>query len=112
MIKQEIELSRTNVTPAEFCAYVRHQLRKHEMDLFAIDIDLEYWKAGNDMNFNIYHENAAEYGGCDHEISVSKPYEMQTYVHNADGSVYNQIMEFNFWDDKKGSAYFYLLNIC
>lgn len=35
---------------------------------------------------------------------------MQTYVRNWDGTVYNMIMEFTFWDKKTGTGYFYFLN--
>ena len=45
-----------------------------------------------------------------YERSVSKPYECQTYVRNWDGSTYNEIIEFDFWDDKTGTGYYYLLD--
>lgn len=71
------------------------------------DIDLDYWARGNDIEFD-YHN--IEGKPCRAERSVSKPYEMQTYIKNWDGTVYNMILEFNFWDDKTGTGYFYFLN--
>ena len=104
MKKEELELTRKNVTPAQFAAYVRHQIRKHGLEIIcAEDIDLDYWKRGGDLEFNTKHDGI-------HEKSVSKPYEMQTYIRNADGTVYNLIMEFIFWDDKTGNGYFYFIN--
>ena len=107
-MREELEAMRTNVTPAQFAAYVRSQIRKHNFKwISAGDIDFEYWKTGGDLEFN-YHDDPEK--PCKAEKSVSKPYEMQTYVMNWDGTVYNMIMEFNFWDEKTGSGYFYYLN--
>lgn len=108
MFREEIELTRRNVTPAQFTAYVRSQLRKHNFcGICPGDIDTEYWKAGNDLNF-YYRDDPDK--PCKVEKSVSKPYEMQTYVMNWDGTVYNEIMEFTFWDNETGTGYFYYLN--
>lgn len=110
MKKEELELTRTNVTPAAFLAYVRSMIRKHDLTaISAGDIDLEYFRAGNDMNFDISGRRNP-YTACMHERSVSKPYEMQTYVMNWDGSVYNHIMEFEFDDENTGHGYCYILN--
>jgi hypothetical protein len=43
-------------------------------------------------------------------IYVIKPFEMHTYIKNFDGSVYNEICEFTFWDDKRGNGYYYQAN--
>lgn len=105
--KEELELSRNNVTPAQFCAYVRRMIKAHNLEnISAGDIDREYWAAGGDLEFS-YHDEPGK--PCRAEKSVSKPYEMQTYVSNWDGTVYNLIMEFNFWDEKTGSGYFYFV---
>lgn len=102
---EEMEIERTNLTPAEFASYVRAKIRKARFETCcAEDIDLNYWKLGNDLNFYYYNETDKP---CKSEVSVSKPYEMQTYVLNWDGTVYNMIMEFNFDNEKKGSGYFY-----
>lgn len=109
MERTELELTRRGVTPARFAAYVRAQIRKHDLKglLSAEDIDLDYWRRGGDLEFD-YHDIPGK--PCKAEKSISKPYEMQTYVRNWDGTVYNMIMEFTFWDGKTGTGYFYFLN--
>lgn len=108
MHKEELELMRHDVTPAQFLAYVRHQIRKHNLTaICADDITLRYFANGNDLNFSYKY---GPDGPCKEERSVSKPYEMQTYIRNHDGTVYNHIMEFNFYDEKTGYGYFYFIN--
>lgn len=94
----EIEIMRNDVTPSEFFAYLRRMKKTH--DFMASDFDLNYFKAGNDLNFDTKHDGM-------HEKSVSKPYEMQTYIRNEDGSVYNEICEFQFYDERTGFGYYY-----
>ena len=108
MKKEEIELTRHDVTPAQFLAYVRYMLRKNHITCVdPMDIDLDYFAAGEDLNFDYKHDDPRMPA---REKSVSRPYEMQTYILNRDKTVFNQIMEFNFWDDKTGTGYFYLIN--
>ena len=110
MMKEELELTRRNCTPAQFLGYVRAQIRKAKLEcICAEDIDLDYFKAGNDLNFDIDNRGNTE-APCEREKSVSKPYEMQTYIKNWDGTVFNHIMEFEFDDDKTGHGYFYIVN--
>ena len=109
MFREELELSRRGCTPAQFLAYVRQQIKKH--NLTAVDpseMDLAYWKAGKDLNFDIEHTEP-EFNGL-HEKSVSKPYMMQTFLKDNKGMIYNLICEFDFWDEKTGTGYFYFLN--
>ena len=108
MTNTEIELSRYDVTPAQFLAYVRSQLNKKGIRDLASDLDLKYWAAGNDIEFD-YHDDTSK--PCKAEKSVSKPYQMQTLVVNWDGSSYNEICEFEFFDDKKGYGYYFLRNV-
>ena len=106
--KEQLELTRHNVTPAQFLAYVRHQIRKHNFtSILADDINFEYWKNGGDLEFD-YHDVVGK--PCKAEKSVSQPYKMQTYILNWDGTVYNLIAEFEFDDDKRGWGYFYFVN--
>ena len=107
MKKYEIEITRNNVTPAEFLAYVRTQLKKKDMRDLASDLDLNYFRSGNDINFDYYGDPEKP---CKREKSVSKPYEMQTFVANWDGTMYNEICEFSFDNDKTGHGYYYLFN--
>ena len=108
----EIELSRNNVTPAQFLAYIRSKVDNKGGRYVRSDLDLEYFKAGNDLNFNIHHKDpeVPSLLGV-HEISVSRPYEMQTYIRYPNGACYNEICEFNFDDDKTGYGYYYLVNV-
>ena len=108
MKKVEFEMTRQEVTPAQFLAQVRHHLKKRGMRDLASDLDLAYFKAGNDLNFDYTSEDRSR-PQC--EKSVSKPYEMQTYIKNWKGEVYNEICEFQFWDEQKGTGYYYLLNM-
>ena len=107
MKKYEIEIKRSNVTPAQFLAYVRAQLKKHGLNDISSGPDLDYFRGGYDLNCS-YHDIPGK--PCKAETSVSKPYEMQTYVLNWDGTCYNEICEFEFDDDKTGHGYYYLVD--
>ena len=104
-MKNELELTRRGCTPAQFAAYVRKMLKKHGIDY--VDIDFDYWKRGGDIEFD-YHNDPSR--PCKAERSVSKPYQMQTYIRNWDGTTYNLIMEFDHWDERTGTGYFYFLD--
>lgn len=107
IMKYEIELTRNNCTAAEFLAYVRRQLKKKGLDGLASDLDINYFRRGDDLNFEYSNDPKKP---CKAEKSVSRPYGMQTYVCNYDGTKYNEICEFNFDDEKRGYGYYYLLN--
>lgn len=105
MKRFEIEIMRHNVTPAQFLSYVRKRVDEKGGYMLRGDLDLQYFAAGKDLNFDIKHE-------WGRERSISKPYEMQTYIRNDEnGTVYNEICEFNFWDEKTGTGYYYLFNV-
>lgn len=108
----EIEITRNNVTPTEFLRYVRNRVDAKGGSMIRSDLDTAYFAAGNDLNFDIKHtaEEAAE-TGCIRELSVSRPYEMQTHCVWADGSKYNEICEFSFDDEKTGHGYYYLISV-
>lgn len=108
-MKFEFETMRHNVTPAQFLSYVRRRVDAKGGYNLRGDLDLDYFKRGNDLNFDVLHEEEPLRGV--HEVSVSKPYQMQTFIKNPDGTVYNEICEFDFWDEKTGTGYYYLLNI-
>lgn len=104
---KELEITRHNVSPAEFLSYVRAQLKKKGMRDLSSDLDLDYFRRGNDLNF-YYHDDPEK--PCKAEKSVSLPYEMQTFVLNWDGTRYNEICEFSFDNGKTGCGYYYLLS--
>ena len=105
----EIEIQRSNVTPAQFLAYVRNRVDAKGGEMLRSDLSLDYFKRGDDLNFDIHHEEP-EFDGL-HEKSISKPYEMQTYIKYEDGACYNEICEFEFDDEKTGHGYYYLVNV-
>lgn len=105
----EIEIQRSNVTPAQFLAYVRSRVDAKGGEMLRSDLSLDYFKRGDDLNFDIRHEEP-EFDGL-HEKSVSKPYEMQTFLHYSNGAVYNEICEFDFDSEKTGHGYYYLVNV-
>lgn len=107
----EIELQRRGVTPAKFLADVRFYVDKKGGRYVRSDLDLEYFKAGNDLNFDYKHEDENDPCHGLHEKSISRPYEMQTYLRYESGAVYNEICEFQFDDDKTGFGYYYLVNV-
>lgn len=105
----EIEIQRANVTPAQFLAYVRSRVDAKGGRMLRSDLDTRYFAAGDDLNFDIHHEGG-ELDGL-HEKSISRPYEMQTFLRYANGATYNEICEFDFDDDKTGHGYYYLVNV-
>lgn len=99
----ELEFMRHDVTPAQFLAYLRQMQKKHpEM---ANDFSLGVFAAeGWSCSYNDGTPNTKP---CAAETVTDKPYEKQTYVMGFDGSVYNEIIEFQFWDEKIGTGYYY-----
>lgn len=100
----EIEIQRSNLTPAQFLSYVRRSVDRKGGEMLRGDLSLGYFKAGNDLNFDTEHDGMRE-------KSISKPYEMQTYIKYEDGACYNEICEFEFDDEKTGHGYYYLVNV-
>ena len=101
----EIEITRHNVTAAQFLAYVRARVDAKGGRMCRSDLDLDYFKRGDDLNYDTKHKGDPDLEGI-HEKSVSKPYEMQTYIRYPSGATYNEICE---WND--GTGYYYLVNI-
>lgn len=97
-----IEIQRHNVTPAQFLAYVRRRLKATGGDAFCGCLDLGYFAAGSEPNYDTTRDGA-------HCISRSKPYDMQTYISDG-GRLYNEICEFEFDDEKTGYGYYYLID--
>lgn len=103
----EIEIERHNVTPAQFMAYLRSMQKKHpEM---AADFDLDMFSREG-WSFNYSNALPSE-KPCESERGTDKPYEKQTYIRNFDGTTYNEIIEFQFDDEKTGYGYYYTVQI-
>lgn len=106
----ELELTRNDVTPAQFLAYVRRMCKAHGIDCF--EMSARDFAAGQSWG-NDEYMNTRYVGGtpstrpCESEICKATPYDHQTYIHNFDGSVYNEIIEFTFDDEKTGHGYFF-----
>jgi len=111
---EELEMQRRNVTPSRFLSLVRSEIRKRGFTAISPDdLDLNYWAKGGDLEFDNNNKNNPS-APVAHERSVSRPYEMQTYIKQWNGDVYNLICEFTFWDaeERTGWGYFYFINKC
>lgn len=109
----ECEIMRHGITPAAFLSYVRRSVDKKGGYFFRSDLDIDYFKistTGGNGVFCDYSDGTPETRGCSAERCIDRPYEKQTYIKNFDGSVYNEIVEFTFDDDKTGTGYYYILS--
>ena len=107
-IAYQHEFTRHGVTPAQFLAYIRQQQKKHPGEI-AYDCDLRMF-AAEGWSFDYTNALPSE-KPCAAERGTDKPYEKQTYIRNFDGSTYNEIIEFQFDDDKTGTGYYYTVQI-
>lgn len=106
----EIEIQRSNITPAQFLAYVRSRVDAKGGHWYRSDLDLAWFKNADERWNSEYSFGLPGDRGAASELSRDKAYDKQTYVMNFDGSVYNEIVEFDFDDEKTGHGYYYLLN--
>lgn len=104
----EHEFTRHGVTPAQFLAYIRQQHKKHP-DEIAYDCDLAMF-AAEGWSFSYTNALPSE-KPCASERGTDRPYDKQTYIRNFDGSVYNEIIEFQFDDEKTGTGYYYTVQV-
>ena len=106
-----IELTRHDVTPAQFLAYVRSQCKRKGIPF---DMDTAYFVQGQQYSSGEYM-NSAYTGGtpsrrpCYAETCKATPYEHQTYIVGYDGETYNEIIEFDFDDEKTGHGYCFII---
>ena len=99
----EIECHRHNVTPSQFLAYVRAMAAKKggNMEYSSADFASESWSSD-------YSDELPDgRTGCEAERLTEKPYEKQTYIKWHDGTIYNQIIEFTFDNERRGHGYYY-----
>lgn len=102
----EHEYMRHNVTPAQFLAYLRTMQKKHPGEL-CNDFDLNMFAA---KGWSASYTNALpSEKPCHAERVTDNEYEKQTYICAFDGTVYNEIIEFQFDDDKTGTGYYYTI---
>jgi uncharacterized protein YegP (UPF0339 family) len=130
-----IEIERNHVTVAAFLAYVKKQCAQKGI---AFDIDRHMFENPTQNLYRSYHVkdgikycttgykrrngqtggvetvfSNSEYEadtGAEAETSREFPLDWQTYIRMFDGSVYNEICEFNFDDEKHGRGYFFVLS--
>lgn len=104
-VNYECEIIRRNVTPAAFMAYVRRRLAANGGIDYAGDLDTRSFVTGSTgCNWDTTAEDGT------HCISVEKPYHLQNYIKFPDGRVYNEVIEFDFEDEKTGYGYYYLID--
>ena len=118
-----IELTRHNVTPAKFFAEIRFACKQKGID-FGLELE-DFENPTQLYNVRYYvmngkkvcycdgfrYEEPAESAPCEAEILLQQPYECQTYIKGFDGSSYNEICEFTFDDEKRGTGYYYQANV-
>jgi hypothetical protein len=124
-----IEVTRNNVTPGEFLAYIRTILKNKGINrncstytnykpkelASGSELSTNYYVDKNDKKHNISRDGTVSIWPKDNDIIESviyrdEPYDKQTFTLNFDGSCYNEIIEFNFSDDKVGYGYYFLHN--
>jgi len=104
----EHEFTRHGVTPAQFLAYIRQQQKKYPGEI-CYDCDLRMFAA---ESWSSDYTNALpSERPCAAERCTDRPYDKQTYIRNFDGTTYNEIIEFQFDDDKIGTGYYYTVQI-
>jgi hypothetical protein len=119
---KQVEVQRNNVTLNAFFAAIKSACAIKGMEL-NIDRDIfENTKINEDSRYYIkdgvkhYSYNGfctkqdVEGAAAQEEIYKTKPLDFQSYVKNFDGSVYNEICEFSFDDEKRGHGYYFQSN--
>lgn len=127
-----IEIQRNNVTLAQFLAYCKTQCQKKGIDF---NINREEFENPANEYMNSYSviddkkkcrfmeinnctrerkswdaEYPADDAGAKSEIFKQFSLDYQIYILNFDGTAFNEICEFTFDDDKKGTGYYYQAN--
>ena len=118
----QIEVTRNNVTLAQFLTACRAECKKRNIG-FEIDRQ-EFENPTNECNTHYYVKDNkkigyngdhrtewdAEDAPCKAETFKTLPLGYQCYALYLDGSSFNEICEFAYWDDKKGTGYYYQAN--
>ena len=95
-----IETNRTNITPKAFWNHVNKLLDKHNIGMWFDNFD-SWANPCEQCNSRCKHE---DWENPQYEICKSLPFEHHYFLEGA----YNFIMEFEYYDDKRGHGYFFL----
>ena len=123
-MKRDVEVNRHNVTLASFLCTVRSACENKGMTC-NIDRDeferpystnnVRYFVKDGIKYYSFNHDRAVELDGqdaaCKSEVCRTLPLDYQTYIQSWDGNVFNEICEFAFDNEKKGTGYYYQLAI-
>lgn len=114
MARFEAEFLRTNVTVGQFLSYVRAQLRKRGLNEWADSLDYEDFIGGNGLDAKVNHkeQNDTAYTelGIEYEEVRDLPYNKKSYQRTVNGVASNEIIEFEFDNEKSGRGYYYLVD--
>lgn len=100
---REYEAQRHNVTPREFWGYVKREYEKKTGQPLSVWFD-DYNDWATPFQEFDYKNKHKEWGEPCLEVGHCHPFEFQIYLQGS----YNCILEFEFWDDKKGWGYAYI----
>ena len=96
-----VEMERHNVTPAQFLAAVRATLKRKNIQE-GLSLDLRDFRGADGGYSDTYNVDAGV-----NEVNDGRPYSKQVYLKWNDGTVYNEICQFDFDDEKTGYGYFF-----
>jgi hypothetical protein len=118
----QIEINRMNVTLAQFLAEVRYKCKKNGINF---DLDLKEFENPSRLYNSRYYvkdgikicyngDYRYEVDGSDapakSEVTRTLPYDSQIYILTFDGTMYNEIIEFTFDNEKRGHGYYFQKN--
>lgn len=96
----EYEIERTNVTPKQFFSYCKRSLNQKGFDMETW-IDWDCW---SNPPMTCDSENECTLTGKK-EVCKMKPYDFQMFHQGC----YNIIVTFDFYDERKGYGYLYMV---
>lgn len=117
-----IEIERNNVTLSQFLSYIRSRCKKRGIDFGIEKEDFLSPTIPYNVSYRVIDGEKHCYDGnrhyivdgadapCIAETMVILPLNFQTYILNFDGSLYNEICEFTFDDQKRGHGYYFQHN--
>lgn len=125
-VDYELECTRSNVTVSGFLGYINKRCKDKGINFEISKEDFENpgSYARSDMHYivsngkkivwnngeRLEYEFKTEEGMPKSEMSKCLPYDYHNAVVNQDGSMWNEICEFTFDDENKGTGYFYTIN--